>query len=140
MKRDNGEENEEGVTNNPFEFKNPRLPSVLGYERDTYEALCRGEEFKVNLFFNMLNNIFNIFLHSKYLKISPKRLSKLKCQYINNSPLLLIGPIKEEQVFDDPAIWQYHDVVTERQLNIMKTLAYPKVNILKITSIQINPN
>lgn len=65
------------------------------------------------------------------MKISPKRLSKLKCRYLNNSPLLLIGPIKEEQVFDDPAIWQYHDVITEKQLNIMKTLAYPKVNILK---------
>ena len=27
----------------PFAFKNPRPPHVLGEERDAYEALCRGD-------------------------------------------------------------------------------------------------
>ena len=37
---------------NPFSFKNERPPSVLGLERDSYEALCRGgDENKVLDFF-----------------------------------------------------------------------------------------
>ena len=29
--------------NNPFVFKNERPASVLGQEREIYEALCRGD-------------------------------------------------------------------------------------------------
>ena len=35
---------------------------------------------------------------------------------MNHHPYLRIGPIKEEQVFDDPPIWVYHDVITEKQV------------------------
>ena len=60
--------------------------------------------------------------------ISSKRLSKLKCRYITNSnPFLLIGPVKQEEMFDNPAIWVFHDVVTDSQIELMKTLALPKV-------------
>lgn len=34
----------------PFVLKNPRPPHVLGYERDVYEALCRGDYPQVRLF------------------------------------------------------------------------------------------
>jgi prolyl 4-hydroxylase len=54
-------------------------------------------------------------------------LSKLKCRYINYHPLLIIAPVKEELVFDDPPIWVYHDVITDKQIKIMKDLGFPKV-------------
>ena len=38
---------------NPFEFKNPRPESPLGYERDNYEYLCR-QEYKVNFWSRFL--------------------------------------------------------------------------------------
>lgn len=54
-------------------------------------------------------------------------MSKLKCRYVNNHPLIKIAPVKEELVYDDPPIWLYHDVITEKQIQIMKKLALPKL-------------
>ena len=56
-----------------------------------------------------------------------KRHAKLKCRYIHYEPWLIIAPVKEEQVFDDPPIWVYHNVITEKQIETMKQLAKPKV-------------
>ena len=41
--------------------------------------------------------------------------------------MLRIAPVKEELVYDDPPIWLYHDVITENQVEIMKSLALPKL-------------
>jgi prolyl 4-hydroxylase len=54
-------------------------------------------------------------------------MSKLKCRYINYHPFLYIAPVKEEIVFDDPKMWLYHDVITDKQIETMKRLAFPKV-------------
>ena len=60
--------------------------------------------------------------------ISLKRLSKLKCRYLTNGhPFLLIGPIKQEEIFDTPGIWIFHDVVSESKIKLMKDSALPKV-------------
>lgn len=56
---------------------------------------------------------------------------KLKCRLVDHHPLLKIAPVKEEQVFDRPPIWLYHDVITEEQIDRMKYLAGPKVRIVK---------
>ena len=61
--------------------------------------------------------------------MEPNRLNKLKCRYLNNKPSLLIAPVKEEQLFDRPAIWIYHDVITNEQVELMKQLGSPKVSI-----------
>ena len=71
-----------------------------------------------------------------------KRASKLKCHYVTNShPFLLIGPVKQEEIFDRPAIWIYYDVVSESQIQLMKTLALPKVdtNYKLYTSRAVRP-
>ena len=47
----------------------------------------------------------------------------------NQNPFLLIGPIKQEEVFDKPQIWIYYDVINENQIEVFKKLASPKVNI-----------
>ncbi len=57
-------------------------------------------------------------------------MSKLKCRYINYHSFLYIAPVKEEIVFDNPTIWLYHDVITDKQVDTFKKHAYPKV-ILK---------
>ena len=115
---------------NPFEFKNPRPESVLGYERDNYEFLCR-ESFKV--FYTLKLAKQKIIFKKKILwsKLPEYRLKNLKCRYINYSPLLYIAPVKEELLFDDPPIWVYHDVITEKQIELMKILGAPKVKSTK---------
>ena len=50
--------------------------------------------------------------------------------------MLKIAPVKEEQMFDNPAIWLYHDVITEKQIQRMKYLAEPKVRALLFNSIK----
>ena len=52
----------------------------------------------------------------------------MKCRYIRYHPLLTIAPIKEEQISDNPAIWLFHDVITDNQIETMKNLALPKLN------------
>ena len=46
---------------------------------------------------------------------------------INYHPSLLIAPVKEEQLFDNPSIWIYHDTITEKQIEKFKQLASQKV-------------
>jgi prolyl 4-hydroxylase len=89
-----------------YKFKNPRPVHVLGKERDDYEALCRGEDL---------------------LRMSAKRQSKLACRYVHHHPFLRIAPVKEELVYDDPPIWLFYDVITDRQIEILKSLAFPKL-------------
>jgi hypothetical protein len=46
---------------------------------------------------------------------------------MNHNPLLIIAPVKEEQLFDDPPIYLYHDVITETQAKLIKNLTSNKV-------------
>lgn len=73
------------------------------------------------------NDYFLVFYTLYTNKISESRLSKLKCRYLNQDPLIRISPVKEEQVYDDPPIWIFHDVITDKQIEEMKTLASFKV-------------
>jgi hypothetical protein len=41
--------------------------------------------------------------------------------------MLIIAPVKEEKVYEKPDIWIYYDVITDKQIEMMKTLGYPKV-------------
>jgi hypothetical protein len=105
-KGDNNETQSQAVDIQSFyDFKNPRPEHALGKERDNYEALCRNEE----------------------MEMSTLRQSKLKCRYIGYHPLLKIAPVKEELVYDEPPIWVYHDVITDKQIDIMKNLAFPRL-------------
>ncbi|XP_076452038.1 prolyl 4-hydroxylase subunit alpha-1-like isoform X2 [Babylonia areolata] len=75
-------------------------------EFQTYEALCRGENTQ---------------------KIKDEH--KLRCQYVsNNDPLLMIQPLKEEEMHLDPWIVVYHDVLSEKEMADIKMLATPRLN------------
>ncbi|XP_052687863.1 prolyl 4-hydroxylase subunit alpha-1-like isoform X1 [Crassostrea angulata] len=72
-------------------------------EFQTYESLCRGED-----------------THDYKLK------HKLKCRYVhNNNPRLLLKPAKEEEVYLNPWIVIYHDVVSDKEIDTIKRIATP---------------
>ena len=76
----------------------------LGEERVHYEQLCRGEEF-----------------------VPEAIRSKLVCRYsLGRHPYLLIGPIKEEEVYLQPRIVVYHDIVSDKQIKTIQELATPR--------------
>jgi prolyl 4-hydroxylase len=62
-------------------------------------------------------------------KISTIRQARLKCRYINYDPTLLIAPVKEEDIFDDPKIVFYHDIISDKYIDLMKRSAISKVLI-----------
>jgi prolyl 4-hydroxylase len=83
---------------NFFEFKNP--PGKKDLDFINYEKLCRED-------------------YSGY-NISSKKSSQLTCRYVSHHPSLIIAPVKEELLHDNPKIWLYHDVITEDQISYIK--------------------
>lgn len=54
---------------------------------------------------------------------------KLKCQYKhNNHPLLLLAPVKEEEVYLNPWIVIYHDLMNDVEIQTIKAYATPRVS------------
>jgi len=75
----------------------------VGWEKAKYESLCRGEAQAVQV--------------------------KARCRYFSgNNPYLLIGPVKEELIYSKPKIWIYHDIIYDREIEIVKRLARPRVS------------
>lgn len=75
------------------------------FERENYEKLCRGE-----------------------VKTNPKELAQLKCRYVTNkSPFLKIAPLKLEEAKLKPYIVIYHDVIYDREIEVIKQMAKPRV-------------
>ncbi|XP_042233562.1 prolyl 4-hydroxylase subunit alpha-1-like [Homarus americanus] len=79
------------------------VPDAWQKERRAYEQLCRGEG-----------------------KISPQLAKRLSCFYqYGPSDLLRISPVKTEVVHIDPTIFIYYDVLSDREIAIIKELATP---------------
>ncbi|CAF1034857.1 unnamed protein product, partial [Rotaria sordida] len=75
-------------------------------KQETFEKLCRDTN----------------------TKLDPHRASKLVCRYRhNNHPYLLWKPIKEEQLFDKPEIFLYHDIIHNADIDEIKSLATPRL-------------
>ncbi|KAF8788355.1 Prolyl 4-hydroxylase subunit alpha-1 like protein [Argiope bruennichi] len=51
--------------------------------------------------------------------------SNLKCHLQSHHPYLLLQPVKEEQLWDEPKISLFYDIISDREINIMKSLALP---------------
>ena len=69
----------------------------------TYEQLCRGEEF-----------------------ITDEQRSQLLCHYSTGQhPYLTIGPVKEEEIYLDPRIVIFHDIVSDNELQTVRNLTVP---------------
>lgn len=76
-------------------------------EENTYESLCTGRQ----------------------LKMRAER--ELVCKY-RRGWLGIYAPFKEEVEWTQPLILRYHDFITEREVNIIKTLARPKLSRAKV--------
>ncbi|XP_067900044.1 prolyl 4-hydroxylase subunit alpha-2-like isoform X5 [Heterodontus francisci] len=76
-------------------------------ERDSYEALCRGEG----------------------IKMTTRRQRRLFCRYQNNNnhPRLIIAPVKEEDEWDSPHIVRYHEILSNAEIERIKGLAKPRL-------------
>lgn len=49
----------------------------------------------------------------------------LKCRYLKASAFLKLAPIKMEEVFLDPLISIYHDLINEKEISLLKNLSAP---------------
>uniref|UniRef100_A0A5S6QYW5 procollagen-proline 4-dioxygenase n=2 Tax=Trichuris muris TaxID=70415 RepID=A0A5S6QYW5_TRIMR len=83
---------------------NPRPADQALPERGDFEALCRGE----------------------YL-LKEKQRSTFYCYYKRDKPYLKLAPIKAEIVHRKPMILLFRDVISDREIDVLKTLAYPKL-------------
>jgi len=76
----------------------------LGEERVTYEKLCRGED-----------------------TMTVAERSKLMCRYTHGMhPFLTIAPVKEEELFLDPRLVMFYDIVTDEEIKTIKEMATPR--------------
>jgi len=81
-----------------------RRDDDLGEERVHYEQLCRGEEF-----------------------VPQDMKSKLVCRYTTGKhPFLILGPVKEEEVYLKPRIVLFHELITDSEIETIKKLATPR--------------
>ncbi|XP_033220087.1 prolyl 4-hydroxylase subunit alpha-1-like isoform X2 [Belonocnema kinseyi] len=75
-----------------------------------YTSLCKGE----------------ILLHMDIQK-------HLKCRYVDHGiPFLKIAPFKEEEVFLDPRIVLYHDVIYEEEIKLLQRLSKPRLEVAEV--------
>ena len=76
-------------------------------EKETYEALCRGER-----------------------KMSVKTESQLLCFHLNTTyiPYLRLTRVKVEEAYKKPQIVIFHDFLSAKEIDVIKSLAEPKLN------------
>ncbi|XP_051721173.1 prolyl 4-hydroxylase subunit alpha-1-like isoform X2 [Ctenopharyngodon idella] len=82
---------------------------TLNTESSNYEALCRGE----------------------VDERTSKRQRALSCRYSTGggNPRLMYAPVKEEVEWDEPRIIRYHDIISDREIEILKNISRSQVNI-----------
>lgn len=73
-------------------------------ERDNYEKLCRGEY----IFDSVMN-------------------SKVYCYLKRDRPFLKLAPFKVEIVRFKPLVVLFKDVISDKEIEVVKRLATPKV-------------
>lgn len=99
-------ENEFKTHENPYEHINP--DEHTDYEQLLHEAVCRGE-----------------------ISPAPKKLAPLRCRYLTNkSKFLTIAPLKLEEVSLDPYVVIYHNVISDIEIDVIKSIAKQKVILI----------
>ncbi|XP_067948072.1 prolyl 4-hydroxylase subunit alpha-1-like [Watersipora subatra] len=99
----------------PVSNKRELSAKHMGKEYVKYEALCRGEDIMANPYKH-----------------------DLKCYYSTSdgNPLLLLAPVKVEELYKSPDILLYHDVISDGEIEMVKNLSTP---ILKRATVN-DPN
>ncbi|CAF1246049.1 unnamed protein product [Rotaria magnacalcarata] len=96
------------MNNKNFQVKNQRPGTNLELKsRQALEEICRQQ----------------------HAQLSKKRQATLFCRYRhNNHPYLILIPVKEEKVLDEPAVFLFHDVVSDSDIEKIKALAVPRMS------------
>ena len=82
-------------------------------EFSSYKKLCRGES-----------------------DLSPAYVAKLKCRYdFGHHPYLRLAPYKSEDVYLNPRLTIYYDVLLDSETNTVKEFASPRVHLFNFSFI-----
>ncbi|KAG7325464.1 hypothetical protein KOW79_011780 [Hemibagrus wyckioides] len=83
-------------------------------ERRKYEQLCRGEG----------------------IRLTPRKQSRLFCRFYDNDrhPYYILGPVKQEDEWDQPWIVRYHNIISEWEMEKIKELAKPRLRRATISN------
>ncbi|KAF4117672.1 hypothetical protein G5714_002225 [Onychostoma macrolepis] len=88
-------------------FQRTSNPDIftLNTQSSKYETLCRGE----------------------IDERTSKRQRALSCRYSTGggNPRLMYAPVKEEVEWDEPRIIRYHDIISDREIEILKNISRP---------------
>jgi prolyl 4-hydroxylase len=102
-----GDDGDDHLPTDPWTSDRPPVQPIERTDRQVYESLCRGEQF-----------------------VSSRVAASLKCHYLNASdrqPHRALLRIRVEQVYDRPYAVLFHDVVTDDEIEHIKTLARPRL-------------
>ncbi|KAM9364477.1 prolyl 4-hydroxylase subunit alpha-1b isoform 2-T2 [Pholidichthys leucotaenia] len=106
------EERKKRETTHKNKIKNKTFS--LTPERKKYEMLCRGEG----------------------VRMTSRRQSRLFCRYYDNNrnPVLLLGPVKQQDEWDKPYIVRYLDIISNAEIERIKQLAKPRLRRATISN------
>ncbi|CAG10069.1 unnamed protein product, partial [Tetraodon nigroviridis] len=83
-------------------------------ERKKYEMLCRGEG----------------------IRLTPRRQSRLFCRYYDSKrhPRYILSPVKQQDEWDRPYIVRYLDIISDKEIELVKQLAKPRLRRATISN------
>ncbi|XP_051721219.1 prolyl 4-hydroxylase subunit alpha-2-like [Ctenopharyngodon idella] len=91
-----------------YHFGNTDIFTLNTTSNNSYEALCRGQTDER----------------------TSKRQRALSCRYSTGggNPRLMYAPVKEEVEWDEPRIIRYHDIISDREIEILKNISRPQLS------------
>nr|XP_021326960.1 prolyl 4-hydroxylase subunit alpha-1-like [Danio rerio] len=96
--------------NRLLHFQKSPNPNIFRLDSlsSNYEALCRGE----------------------VDERTSKRQRALSCRYSTSggNPRLMYAPVKEEELWDEPKIIRFHDVISDTEIETLKDIARPQLS------------
>lgn len=97
----------------------------------TYKALCNGEYVSVRPTMNLYCNLYSVFFSYKYFYFKQSHLSNadLYCYYKCDTPFLRLAPFKVELLHRKPDIILFRNVLSNREISIVKKISKPKVRL-----------
>ncbi|XP_073949033.1 prolyl 4-hydroxylase subunit alpha-1-like [Choristoneura fumiferana] len=82
--------------------------SPYTYDTKKYEALCRGE-----------------------VEVPGQIAKRLRCRYLTeHHPFLLLAPLKVEQMYIQPDVYVFHEVISDEEIESIKNLSLPRVALV----------
>ncbi|KAI7809346.1 prolyl 4-hydroxylase alpha II-like precursor [Triplophysa rosa] len=79
---------------------------------------------------NMTSSTVTPMRHSAGERLNRGRQRALSCRYSTGggNPRLILAPLKEEVEWDEPRIVRYHDIISDKEIEILKNLSRPHLS------------